>query len=219
MVTHIYTSKTVNARGTRVTVRQVLGRGDSQVRRRIVSIASAAKGWLAQTLPECNSNPTAGVTAAYTLCFRQPPDSAGMNTVKSVLSQVNSRLSSPYGVKVLSTDAYGYNRRYYGGRIHTVDGVIQYDTADRTISHRGEIHVNRDTVLNDAVMATVTLIHEATHKFSNLRDFGNQGYFRNDYSDYTQPGLIWNNALRNADSYAVFVYKVVLSKFHHVIVA
>jgi hypothetical protein len=219
MVKRIYRSKTINANGTPVIVRQVFGKGDSQARQKMVSIASAAKGWLTHALPECRSNPSPGVADAYESCFIQPPSSAGMNTVRSVLSQVSSRLTSKYGVKILDdSDAYGYVSRRYGGRVHLVDGVIQYDEDGDAISSRGEIHLDKTTVLTNPLLATITLIHEATHKFSNLRDFGNQGYFKDDFSGYVAPGLTWNNALRNADSYAIFVYKVMQTKFHSVVV-
>ena len=220
MAKRIYKSKTINARGIPVEVRQVLGKGDSQVRQRMASIASAAKGWLTLTLPECKGKPTPGVAAAYKHCFLKEPDSAGMNTVRSVLSQVKLRLNSKYAVKVLSDDdAFGYVRSYYGGRVHMVNGVIQHDEDGDAISHQGEIHLDKATVLTDPLLATVTLIHEATHKFANLRDFGEQGYFKDDFSRYRAAGLPWNNALRNADSYAVFVYKVMESKYHSVVVA
>ncbi len=214
-----YVGKEVNAGGVKIKVRQVLGYGDADIRNRVTRIATTAQGWLAATLPEVRSNMNPGVAAAYQECFTRAPDSAAVSTVKAVLTTTSNSLRRPHGIKVRNDDdAYGYVNLSYGGRKHLTNGVAFFDSDGDQIHRMGEIHLDTTTIRNDMTMAVITYIHEATHRFSNTDDHGDQGYFRSDGSSFCMPGLTWQQALNNADSYAYFVYKTMQSKYHSVIV-
>ncbi len=47
-----------------------------------------------------------------------------------------------------------------------------------------------------------TLLHEASHRFANTRDYGNRGYTNEAGTQYLQPGLTRQEAILNADSVA-----------------
>jgi hypothetical protein len=98
------------------------------------------------------------------------------------------------------------------------NGTIFYDEDGDAIHGMGEIHLDKNTVRTDMTMAVITYIHEATHRFSNTNDYADRGYFKSDGSSYIQPGLTWQQALNNADSYAYFVYKTMQAKCSSVIV-
>lgn len=69
----------------------------------------------------------------------------------------------------------------------------------------GAIRMDQDTLLKGGRLAVVTLIHEATHKYAGTNDYC---YFDDD--SYTPDGTFddKNEALKNADSYAWFIYKM-----------
>jgi len=219
VVKRAYVGKSVNANGVKIKVKQVLGFGDREMRDRVKRVVQTAQGWLGATLPEVKSNMSPAVAAAYQSCFKAPPSSAAVNTVKAVLSTTAGSLRHPHGIKIREDDdAYGYVNLRYSGRKHLTNGTIFYDSDGDRIHSMGEIHIDKATLRSDMTMAVITYIHEATHRFANTDDHGDSGYFKSDGSDYGAPGLNWQQALNNADSYAYFVYKTVLSKFHHVIV-
>ncbi len=217
----VYTGSTIDIGGTKVKVKQVLFQGKSDVVPSMKNIILSARSWLQTTIPELKQNPDPKVAAAFNSCFISPPDmNAAMNTVRAVLGTVKNFLGGSFAVKVREDDdAYGYVVSYYQGRSHSrVTGVIQYDSDGDPIARRGEVHVDTATVRNNPVLATITLIHEACHKWGNLDDHDDKGYFNSKCTAYDAPGLTWQQALNNADSYAVFCYKVMLSKFTSVTV-
>lgn len=215
----IYTSKEITAGSARIAVRQVLGFGDADVRERVKRIAASAQGWLGSALPEVRSNMDQGVAAAFQACFLCAPDPAAVSTVKAVLTTTSNSLRAPHGIKVRDDDdAYGYVNLAYGGRRHLTNGAVFYDRDGDAIHRLGEIHLDKKTVKTDMTMAVITYVHEATHRFSNTDDHDDRGYFRADGTAYVQPGLTWQQALNNADSYAYFVYKTMQAKFRTVIV-
>lgn len=215
----VYVAKQVVAGGVKIQVKQVLGHGDTDIRHRVQRIAINAQGWLAKTLPEVRSNMDAGTAAAFQACFNCAPDPAAVMTAKAVLTTTYNSLRQPHGIKIREDDdAYGYVNLSYGGRKHLINGVVFYDADGDAIHRMGEIHIDKGTVRTDMTMAVITYIHEATHRFCNTDDHGDQGYFKSDGSGYIQPGLSWQQALKNADSYAYFVYKTMQAKYHSVIV-
>ncbi len=216
----IYSKETINVGGAKVKVRQVLFHGSKKVVTAVQAIVSSAQAWIRMTLPELRGNADPKILTLFNACFISPADkSAAMNVVRSGLTTIGNFIGRDLGIKVREdNDAHGYVSKYYGGRVHLVGGVTQYDEDGDPIARRGEVHIGKDTVLNNPVLATITLIHEAGHKFANLRDFGDKGYFEDDLSGYDAPGLTWQEALRNADSYAVFVYKAMESRFKSVMV-
>jgi hypothetical protein len=217
----VYTGTTIDVGGTKVKVKQILLQGQSDLVPLMKNIVLTARGWLQTTIPELKNNPDPKVAAAFNACFISPPDAtAAMNTVRSVLQTVKNFIDGSFAVKVRADDdAYGYVTSYYAGRTHSkVTGVIQYDSDGDPIARRGEVHVDTATVRKNPVLATITLIHEACHKWGNLDDYDDKGYFNPKCTAYGAPGLTWQQALNNADSYAVFCYKVVAAKFNSVTV-
>jgi len=214
-----YIGKEVIAGGVKINVRQVLGSGDKEIRERVKRIATTAQGWLGAAVPELRSNMPPAIAAVYQTCFNHAPDPAAVSTAKAVLSTTSSSLREPHGIKVRNDDdAYGYVNLSYGGRRHLTNGTAFYDQDGDAIHRMGEIHIDKQTIRTDMTMAVITYLHEATHRFANTDDHGDQGYFKSDGSSYIQPGLTWQQALRNADSYAYFVYKTMESKYRSVIV-
>lgn len=178
------------AGGTKITVKQILGKGSPTVVSKVGRIVTNAQGWLNQALPEIKSNMSPGTSAAFSRCFCKAPDPASVNTVKSVLSTIASNIKQPTAVKVRQDDsAYGYVKSYYGGRRHLVNGMAFHDEDGDRVHRLGDIHLDRDTINNDMTMAVITFIHEATHRFANTDDHDDRGYFKSDGSDFCAPGL------------------------------
>lgn len=203
----VYKTTTINPGGSRIWVRQVLFYGNSAIPQQVAIAVQAARNWLSQTIPELRHDMAPNIASSYQHCFRAAPTPEDISTVKSVLTTVFNKLSDDFGIKVREDDeAYGYVRRYMSGRVHFDSGVQFYTALGNPIARRGEIHIDRNTLLHSPRMSVVTLIHEASHKFANLRDHGDRGYFEADYSDYEAAGLTHEEALMNADSYAVFCY-------------
>jgi hypothetical protein len=76
----------------------------------------------------------------------------------------------------------------------------------------GDIHMLYGYFFLSLGEAVQTFVHEATHKFGNTSDMGvNRGYFRL-YDPQYRPKLTPEEALRNADSYAMLVYKFSLGE-------
>jgi len=216
----IYGSETVVIGGTKIKVMQVLLQGQSDLLPVVKDMVTSARGWLLAVLPELRANTDPGIRAAFNQCYMNPPDLASaMNQAKSILQTLYNNLNGSFALKLLDADdAVGYVNRYYKGRVHIVGGVIQYDKDGDPIARRGTIHVGIQVAREDPVLATVTLVHEAGHKWVSLQDHADKGYYKDDCSAYCAPGLTWQEALKNADSHAVFVYKAMLAKFKSVTV-
>ena len=215
----IYKSQKVLAGGTPVHVKMVLGQGSEDIVQRTGRIVQTAQGWLSAVLPEVHSQMKGDVAAAFQACFVNAPDPAAVSTVSSVLTTVNNCIRKEHGIKIRNDDdAYGYVNISFTGRKHLTNGMVFHDEDGDVITRVGEIHIDKATVRTDMKMAVITYIHEATHKFVNTDDYGDQGYFKSDGSTFCAPGINWQQALNNADSYAYFVLKVLESKFHSVLV-
>ena len=216
----IYNGHKVTVNGVQINVKMVLGFGSDDVVKRAQRIVQTAQGWLAATLPEVTSQMSGGVAAAFQSCFVKVPDPAAVNTVRSVLTTTNNSIRKAHGIKIRNDDdAYGYVSLSFGGRRHLTNGMVFHDDDGDVITKMGEIHLDKNTVKNNMTLAVITYIHEATHRFVNTNDHGDQGYFKNDGSTFCAPGITWQKALDNADSYAFFVYKTMLAKYKTVIVS
>lgn len=215
----IYLTTKVNAGSSQIKVRQIAGKGSKDVTRRVGRISSTAQGWVRQVLPELRSVGMSDATKrAFTACFRANPSSMSLSTIRAVLTTTLSGMSKPHGVKVRAdNDAYGYVTSYYAGRIHLISGMQHIDEDGDTVARKGEIHLDTGMVKSDMTMSAITYLHEATHRFANTDDHGDQGYFKANGSRYEANGLAPRQALINADSYAYFVYKTLQGKFTSVI--
>ena len=210
----VYTTSTLRVGAFQLQVRQVLFHGASNVPQQVADILANARNWLRNAISVSTSGAGQPVKEAFELCFRTPLDATKVNTVKGVLCTIRAALEADLGIKIRSEgDAYGYVNLHREDRPHLVMGVVQYDqyAADfktaAVAAPRGEIHL-RASDLSNKVFTTVTLLHEAGHKFANLRDHGMRGYFTNDLTRYREGQLTWQEALVNADSYAVYICKV-----------
>ncbi len=205
MSKHLYLSTTLFVGGTRLEVRQVMGRGNARYPLLVQQALLRARQWLMNVPPFLHVGGDAQMASAFRHVFRAAPDATALNTLRAVNSNILRGLSDQVlGIKLLEDDgALGYVRRYYSGRKHLVYGAQFHDAKDNAIARRGEIHLS-PSILDDPEMATITLVHEAGHKFSNLRDHGDKGYFSSDGRNYEQPGITPQEAMLNADSHAYF---------------
>ena len=71
----------------------------------------------------------------------------------------------------------------------------------------GEINVADKLLVGPRKQGVMTFIHEATHRYANTLDFGEEGY-STDGVNFNQAGLTNAMALQNAESYGWFAYKV-----------
>jgi len=216
----IYGSDTLKIGNTKVKVMQVLLQGQSDLLPIVKDMVTSARGWLQAVLPELRADPDPKIRAVFNSCFINPPDTgSAMNMARSILQTIANNLDGDFALKLLDADdAVGYVNKYYTGRVHLVSNVIQYDSDGDPIARRGTIHVGSEVTRDNPVLATVTLIHEAGHKWVSLQDHGDKGYYNNACTTYWAPGLTWQEALKNADSHAVFVYQAIKAKFTSVMV-
>jgi hypothetical protein len=227
-----YGSDSIKVGTATLYVRQIKFNGTKQVVDRMKPIFESARGWIAAVLPDLTGTLQGGVRAAFDHCFISPPSfPAAVNTVKAGLTTIRTHLDGTLGIKVLPASGMptqgtcGYVRNYFEGKGEKVDGLVQYRdrdphdmSLDVEIKRKGEIHLRKEDVESNPVYAALTLVHEAGHKYANLRDMP-KGYFKKDCVTFQSPGLTWQDALRNADSYACFVYQAVLAKFKSVTAA
>ncbi len=222
-MTRWYGDDRIRVGGTTITVKQVKFHGSSMVVQAVGRAVQTARDWLSAVIPEIRiRNQQPYVDQVLVECFKDPPDkSVAVSTIKAVLSNVELELRKDLSIKVRDSandhrPAAGYVRPYLDGPRERVGGAVFYDDRGREIHRRGDIHLDKSIVLMYRERAPVVLIHEAGHKFANLADFGPMGYFERDGSAYKQAGLVWQDALRNADSYAWFVQKVFHRKLRSV---
>ena len=213
-----YGKNSRNVGSSTVTIRQVKFQSQRAITQRVCSVVAAARAWIKITLPEMTTTPSGPVYGDFLACFIKASN-AGMMTAKARLSAVSTELNKDLSIKVraLGGDS-GYASAYFSGKTKRVGGTVFYDEDGDEIKPYGDIHLDSVDLMTRPVYAAITLIHEATHKFANTDDFDNKGYFKDDGSDFRAPGLTWQQALKNADSYAFFVYKVMQGKYHQLIV-
>jgi hypothetical protein len=101
-------------------------------------------------------------------------------------------------------------------------GAFQLNNSDVFHSFEGHtIHVRKKGILKrrgkrQRFIGPLSIIHEATHRFAQTTDYDRIGYRENDDTGWLKPEqgnrfqgpLTHDQALRNADSYAWFAYKV-----------
>jgi hypothetical protein len=204
----IYTTTKIRAGGTELKVRQVLLHGSNRVPERVAAATVSARAWMTLARPHYLIQQTIdAMQPIFRFCFHADATPERLNTVRGVLQTIDTALQRPFAVKVLGDqgNTLGYVKRYYSGCVEQTMGVYQFDADDDLVHHRGEVHIAKG-ILSNGDQAAITLIHEFGHKFANLRDHGDAGYFKSDSSGYEDNTLTWQQCMVNADSYALFVY-------------
>ena len=226
----VYTTTTIYVMGTKVEVRQPLFKGVNRVPEQVGKLVKQAKTWVPMTICDVNQegfmrdaqNDRGLVSVngmAFRTCFLQNPSHHLLRLLSSRLEATNAGLIRKLAIKVrpmsrvhgsvkvyypMNQTAASFSRRRFG-KCSRSDGVSLYDKDGDIIHSLGEIHLDLDSIWDQA-LGTLTLIHEATHKFANTEDFA---YFKSDLSGYElkrngQP-ITAQETLDNADSYATFV--------------
>lgn len=132
-------------------------------------------------------------------------DPAARKTVQSVMVKTFNGLNTAHDVK-LTDDGKNYVNIKGSNKGHS---VINMETGlPRVI---GQIHISRAKVQDRADYAAFTYIHEATHRYAGTVDYGDMGYIwltkylDSGVAEFREPGLTPQQALTNADSYALFI--------------
>jgi hypothetical protein len=223
MTGRVYTTKEIFVDGTKIKVRQPVFKGKDHVPELVSKALTEARRAVAMALHQCN--PSGFVNAVklnrttatvdpklFKMVFLEKPNHANLTVVWSKLGQLHHKLCQPFGIKVLDLpgSTNGYVTPYYPitqtaaslsmrklGHCCKVDGSIWRDKDGDALHSKGEIHLMLHR-LEDEELAPKTLIHEAGHKFVNLKDYS-----------YIDPPVMRSptkinsvTALDNADSYA-----------------
>lgn len=171
---------------------------DSKVGK-VTAAVQRARIWLPHAISLLHHPVPPSVAAAMSKYFKTGiPSMMEIQAVKTVLINTNNGIQSQFSMK-LSGDAGAYGYVNYRNQAH---GMLNGWEAG---ADKGDIHVDRGLFSSNMNLATITFIHEATHRYANTEDLDDQGYIENDGSDFWEPGLTKIDALRNADSYAWFV--------------
>lgn len=207
----VYTTSEIMVGATKLKVRQILFNADGRAPKELATVTLAARNWLQATIPIRPSDAYEDKIAhLFRFFFHAEPVAENTTIVWSVLNLIRQGLERPFAVKISMSDpdTYGYVSGYPVAACKQRSGKIDHWDADEQVMRRqGEIHLYRD-ILGKTDHAAVTLIHEAGHRFANLDDFGDEGYFYDDFSDLDDYKLPWDKCMRNAASYASFVYFV-----------
>lgn len=136
-------------------------------------------------------------------------DTNSRKVVQTVMVQTFNGINTTHDVKLTESDhAKGPN---YVNIKNNDKGhsVIDMETGQPRVI--GQIHVSREKVQNRADYAAFTYIHEATHRYAGTVDYGDTGYIwltkylDTGVAEFRAPGLTSQQALKNADSYALFI--------------
>ena len=148
--------------------------------------------------------------ARYFLTPATGPSPADLDKIKNVLLLTANGLNADTTVKVGSNAGRG-DENVHGQVEQTMKPASKpyhnqvLDLDDGLTWRAGAIKMRQNTLLHGGRLAVVTLIHEGTHKFAGTNDYC---YFEDDA--LTPDGVFTdkNEALKNADSYAWFAYKM-----------
>lgn len=150
---------------------------------------------------------TKEMAARYFLTSDSGPTGAQLTKIREFLHLTYNGLKSETTFKLGGDGAFGFVVR--SAVAAGTEGSIAYPNG-KTYSRAGHtIHVSKKRLLTRGdELAVVTFIHEASHKYANTFDHGDQGYRKHDDSGWDEPGLLVDQALVNADSYGYFAYRV-----------
>ena len=140
------------------------------------------------------------------------PTEAEMWALKAIFTNINNGLRGPNLKIVVKELANAYGSVPFQ-RIQSLQAA-EHRAMGRGVSRRlgghddlvsrGEINFGQHLLQPECglIIRLETLIHEASHRFANTRDYGNRGYTNEAGTQYLQPGLTRQEAILNADSVA-----------------
>lgn len=190
------------------------GAANNHIPHLIVQSIHEAQRWLSLALQEVRHHEVRGNASEFyrerfAYSFGVQPTVRGSHEVAVVLNQINNGLS--YGclsIKVM-------DKRGRGGGVH---GTLSPNRRYFYIQPSSEIELDLGRLLSMPKRSTKTLIHEAGHVFANLIDYA----YADPHADahhldwFNRSGnqppvrlqLEWEKAKHNADSYAMFVFRL-----------
>lgn len=149
--------------------------------------------------------------AKYFLVDSGGPSSEEFNTILAVLKLTHAGINNTgLSVKVFKSkdSTLGYVTSYLGDKAanqeHRTPGM--WNKGDGTMKQavKGDIKLSVGGILQKQLLSAALFVHEATHKFANTADFGEKGYTDPGTGAFRKSGLVKEQALMNADSYARF---------------
>lgn len=172
-----------------------------------------AKSMLSATIAGISSGPSTDMQAHARTYFCGDPTPDEWRQIMAKLELTYNGLGCDVTLKLGADGAHGFVRASVVSS--TTPGAVVDSDGDH-VSYAGHtLHVSKKSLLKSTELGTVTIIHEATHKYANTFDHDWPGYRKEDDSgwesatdDCTYKGpLDKAHALNNADSYAYFVYR------------
>ena len=177
----------------------------------ILNQLQTAKNMLSATIGVMNKGAIESVKTNAAIFFLIPnppgPTEEQCERILNILQLTYHGLNSDVTLKLGADGNHGYVRQHQvpaGTPGSIVDGDGTHWTAD---VHA--IHIIKRDMLRNADLGVITLIHEATHKYAGTLDYDDADDRTADYFSYwLDPGLTTEQALNNAQSYALFAFRV-----------
>lgn len=186
----------------------------TQITQKLVGHIETARRLLQVTMAQLNAAKLGTGTKRFAhRYFLTPADAISqedLTTIKNILELTWNGLNSDLTIKV------GHNVGRNDKDVHGVVGQSQraptqpyhtqvVDLDDGLTYTTRAMRIDQSTLLSGGRLGVVTLIHEATHKYAGTNDYC---YFKDD--SVTPDGTFDDKteALKNADSYAWFTYKM-----------
>jgi hypothetical protein len=177
-----------------------------------------ARTYLANTLAQLQNQQPPGAVLKYAHRYFLTPENAipapDLQKILSVIVKTGNGLAGDQTIKVGllvgrdDKDVHGSVRQRMRANTKSYHNQA-VDLDDGDTWRMGAMRIDADTLEKGGRLGVVTLIHEATHKYAGTNDYC---YFKNNSRDPNPgTGKSFNDkaeALKNADSYAWFTYKV-----------
>src|SRR5262245_3023508 len=141
--------------------------------------------------------------------------------IRAVLTLTRNGLANPNGLNLKfgnfpprSTGSTAGYVNVHSGKKAAVQSVVKRNwtriSRPTGTVYKGDIHINANKLGDFG--AEATLIHAATHKFADTKDFDERGYtYSNSPKQFRDEGLTTEEAFQNAESYDQFFVHVWLN--------
>ena len=176
----------------------------------ILNHLQTAKNMLSATIGVMNKGAIELVKTNAAIFFLIPnppgPTEEQCERILNILQLTYHGLNSDVTLKLGADGNHGYVRPHRvpagtPGSIMDGDGI-------HWTNEGHAIHIDKRDMLRNADLGVITLIHEATHKYANTLDYDDADDRIADFSYWLEPGLTTEQALNNAESYALFAFRV-----------